>query len=143
MKPILIFLVIPLLAASCSSGRVTTSERVADGSDPTYSTSTSYSLHGDKDEARLERAALASTSGDYQQAIAEYMKVYRHTSVKPESMEKALFGLGSAWSNLLNPRRDFQKALQYLEELVKRFPESDLRPRAEEKIVSIRGIVSD
>lgn len=143
MNRFLILLMIVLLAISCSRGRMTTSERVADGPDDSYSASTSYSIHRDKDEARLERASLAITEGDYQLAIEEYRKVYRHASARRESTEKALLGLGNAWSNLLNNQRDFDTALKYLEELVERFPDSELRPKAEAKIVSIHAIMAD
>lgn len=62
---------------------------------------------------------------------------------KPEYKERALLRLGGAHSDLLNPKKDYQKALKYLEELISTYPKSELRKDAEERIEVIKKLIGD
>jgi outer membrane protein assembly factor BamD (BamD/ComL family) len=94
-------------------------------------------------EAKLERGRQAAAKGDFDLAIQHYLAVYRDGDAKPEYKERALLRLGGAHSDLLNPKKDYQKALKYLEDLVSTYPTSKLRKDAEERIEVIKKLLGD
>jgi outer membrane protein assembly factor BamD (BamD/ComL family) len=94
-------------------------------------------------EAELERGRQAAAAGDFDLAIEHYLDVYRDGDAKPEHKERALLRLGGAHSDLLNPKKNYEKALQYLEELVSAYPKSELRKDAEERIEVIKKLLGD
>jgi tetratricopeptide (TPR) repeat protein len=80
------------------------------------------------------------TLGDYAKAIELYQSVYENESAKAEYRSQALFELGKIHSDLLNPRKDYQKAESYFEKLISEFPDSDLRKEAEKQLERIREL---
>jgi tetratricopeptide (TPR) repeat protein len=64
------------------------------------------------------------SKGDYDGALKEYEAAYLFTGDSPG--DSALFHMGLTWAHPDNPKRDYQKALEYFERLVRDFPQSAL-----------------
>lgn len=92
---------------------------------------------GEHRDLAAGRAALRA--GKYEEAIAAFTRAYRD-SPKHEEKEQALFALSETHSHLLNPRKDYGQARHYLEVLLRDFPETPLRERAEQKLSALRSL---
>ena len=131
-----------LIAASCATlegmaacaGHV---EQRQGADDKSYSTSAT--LHTNSAKALLERAHQAVGRGDFDAGLAEFQAAYQSSDSKPEHKAEALLGQGSVYANILNLKRDPQKALAAYRQLVHEFPDSKLREQAETSIHALES----
>lgn len=127
--PLLLLLVGSLLSLSCV-GAVT--KRGQDGYSVTFL--------GSRDAAQLEVGRQAKIEGDYDKAIEAFLSVYENRSAESKYREQALYELGQAYSDLLNLKKDYKKALFYFKKLIAEFPATGLRDQAESRINKIRKL---
>ena len=64
--------------------------------------------------------------------------LYRDTAGKDEHRAAALMGLSDIAANLLNPNRDYARALVWAETLVAEFPDSELNDEARDRVEELR-----
>lgn len=72
--------------------------------------------------------------GDYDTAIATYLKIYENKDYKSEHREEALFKLGNLYESVHFEGRDYKKAIYYYDLLLKEFIISTYRLKAYNKI---------
>ncbi len=121
-----------LLLTSCAS----TMSQQADEE----GSSTSFELHGSKAEAQISQARQLRVDGKYDEAADLLLGVYRSPSTESKYREEALLELSNVHSYLLNPDRDYDVALGYLETLLEEFPETELRKEAEQQIEHVNEL---
>jgi outer membrane protein assembly factor BamD (BamD/ComL family) len=105
-----------------------------------YSRSTSVTT--DRNQALLEQGRQARADGRWGEAFEDFRGVAENTDAKPEYRQQALYELGLAYSDLLNPSKDFDQAIGSLTRLVSEYPDSPLRGKAEDQIARIRELQS-
>jgi TPR repeat protein len=132
-----------LLAASCASHDVSTTQMVRDELEGTYSTTTSYPVFQNKHERALYEAARAMSNAAYDVAAASYRNVAEATDATAKQKEQALFGLGRVYADILNPSKDYAKAKHYLEKLLADYPDTELRASAESRLESVRALAGE
>lgn len=130
-----------LLLLSCSS-RYSQTETTQSAIDESYSTSTTIPVPVD-DEDKLSFASRAASEGKWMESIHSYQGIYDNTTASSEDRSRALLGLGDAWSNPLNPFRDFGTSLFYLNKVTTEFPDAAVRPKADKKIASVRIMMEE
>lgn len=119
--PFLGLLLLVLLTGSCSIGRITRTESVTD---ETSSVGSSISIHGSSAEAHLDRGKQYVLEGHFTHAMGEFEQAYTTPGADPKFRAEALFELGEAYSNVLNPWKDREKALDYFAKILDEFPDS-------------------
>lgn len=97
-----------------------------------------YSRSG---EDQLDYAKQFLGEGNYEQAGELFLKIYDDWGLKPGVREEALLNLGRLYSNILNPNRNYQKTILYLEMLLKEFPDGSLRSDALASIASAKEML--
>jgi tetratricopeptide (TPR) repeat protein len=123
------------MLASCSIGRQTnTATESAKGS--TYSHT--LSLHGNPGRARLERGKELLGQGDFDGAIALLAVAADDQEAAPEIRAEALFELGRAHADLLNPQKDPEKAMAAWERLQEEYPDSPFAAKAGERMKELQ-----
>jgi TolA-binding protein len=110
---------------------------VSTESEDGHSVGTSFSLHGDADEAALERARGYSRDGRFADADAVLTRLWQSAGTDPGIREKALFELGELWSNLLNPKRDEDRAAGYFRRFLEDYPGSEQAPEARDALARL------
>ena len=140
MKTAVVLLIAVLPVLSCTRRHMTTEDSSRIGPNGFPIEGTHGSLKFGDEEVTLEYAASLMRRAEYAKAAEAYLSVYRSSSAKAEYREQALLGLGIVYADLLNPDRDYARALQYLETLSAEFPESPLRERAEQKARDVRKL---
>ena len=136
-----LFLLLPALLLPACGGSTVVNERSSttmnyDAEEETTN-SVDLSLTGG-DEGALEAAAKRVRDGDYQGAVALYRSVYANPTGDPDVRAEALFRMGSAQGNPLNPHRDYAAAVATLERFLEEFPDHRLVYEAREKITGYR-----
>ena len=129
MKQFLGFLLLVLLTGSCSIGRTTRTE-----TNTTSSIGSTISIHGSSAEAHLDRGKQYVIEGHFTNAAGEFEQAYTTPGADPEFRAEALFELGEAYTNILNPWRDSARALDYFRRLLEEFPDSEFVVDAEANI---------
>ncbi|MFH1845388.1 MAG: tetratricopeptide repeat protein [bacterium] len=129
--PGLLLLCLPCLISCAGSARRTADEDSRD---------TSFSLYSSQPEAELDKGLFQKREGNYQAAAELFLAVYKDRSADSEYRERALYELAQVHSHLLNPTKDYDQALSYLEKLITEFPDSEYRADAEEKIEHIKSV---
>lgn len=94
-------------------------------------------------EAKLERGRQAAREGDFDLATEYFLTVYREAGVESKHREGALLQLAVVYSDLLNPKKDYGKALEYLEELLSTYPKSEYRKEAEERAEGLKTLIEE
>ena len=136
MKTVLFLLT--LFVLSCSNANVKDEYQVRKESDGSYDVKKGMSMTPGKDDEKLEQAKYHIVKKNYTKAIKLFKEVYEDKSIKEEHREEALFQLGEVASNFLNPKKDYKKAVTYYEKLLKEFPKTKLKDKAEEKIANLK-----
>jgi outer membrane protein assembly factor BamD (BamD/ComL family) len=103
-----------------------------------YSRSTSVST--DRNQALLEQGRQARADGRWGEALDHFREVSENDGAKAEQRQQAFYELGLAYSDLLNPSKDFDQAIGSLTRLVSEYPDSPLRRKAEDQIARIRKL---
>ncbi len=124
-----------VLTCSCSLGRRTATQGATSEG---YSSSASVSFHTEEDEAALEHGKQAAVDGKYEEAVTVLTRLYNNRSARAEFRASALLQLGSVFTNVLNPRRDEERAYDYFRKLVEEFPDSEHRAEAEIRMERLR-----
>jgi len=127
-----LILLAALLLTSCASTSTTTREE--DG------TNTSFSFHGSGAEKDIAQARQLRVDGQYAEAASLLLGVYKSPANESKFREEALLELSQVESYLLNPSRDYDKALGYLEQLLEEFPETEYRDEAEDQIKHLKEL---
>lgn len=92
-------------------------------------------------EDQLEYAKQFAGEGDYKTAISLYLDIYENNEIDSTIRQEALWNLGNAYSNVLYPGKDYQKALYFLEKLLNEFPETPFWPNVAESIANIKNLM--
>lgn len=140
------FIVLITLAAlaGCGSPRLREagSTRVAADGEEERSVGTSLRFTGSQAEALLDRARLAEEEGEYEAAVRDYLAVYRDPTHADALREAALFRVGMVYGSPLNVRKDYAKAVEYLERFIEEYPDSEHRETAEANLEKYREILA-
>ena len=136
--------ILPLLAIilliGCTLKRIST--KTTFSKDDFYPESrkwkTEVTIHKSKDEARFETGKQYVKEGLYEKAVQTFLLVYQDQSANKTYREQALLELGKIYSDILNPQKDYEKALVYFEKLISEFPESNLLEEAQKKRENVR-----
>jgi len=91
-------------------------------------------------EVPLARASEYMAIGDFQAALAENDKVFKRASHTLGA--HALIQRGLIYSHPQNPNRDYQKSIEYFQEVTKEFPDSDLIDQAEVLTLTLHKIIN-
>jgi tetratricopeptide (TPR) repeat protein len=100
----------------------------------------SVTLHGSEEEAWLDRGRQMRAETAFDEAADLFRQVYELPSADQEHRAAALLELGLVHSDLLNPKKDHELALEYLRKLVDTYPDSEYREEAEQKIADIQEL---
>ena len=90
-------------------------------------------------EAELERAKAQLANGKYRSGIGDMERLVADRSIDPEIREDAILSVGEAHGSWLNPFRDYQEGINWLEQLLVEYPESKSRERAKTMIEQYRA----
>ncbi|MBD3337020.1 MAG: tetratricopeptide repeat protein [Candidatus Eisenbacteria bacterium] len=104
------------------------------------SLSASVTLHTSPSAATLSKARGARTDGRYEEATRLLESVYLDTHADTAYRAQALFDLGQVHAELLNPHKDYSTAIAYFEELIREYPDSDLRHKARNRIEAVQEL---
>ena len=74
---------------------------------------------------RLLRGQKLLAQGDYEGAILENQKVLSMATYRPPG-DEALFNMGLIYAHSGNPKKDFEKSIEFFKKLIKDYPESPL-----------------
>ena len=107
--------------------------------DDEKSSSTKASLHTNKAAADLEQGRQAVSEGRFDAALAAFQAAYASGDAKPDHKASALLGMGQVYSNVLNPKRDVDKALLAYRRLIADYPDSKLKEEAERAVASLEA----
>jgi len=75
------------------------------------------------------RSSKMLSKGDYQGSLKENKKVLSLYNTAPP-VDQALFNIGLIYAHFGNPDKDYLEAIQYLEKLIQKYPESPLVEQA-------------
>ncbi len=94
----------------------------------------------------LKQGERLLAGGDYRGALKAYRKVLDR-NLQPGSPAKpgtdqALFYIGAIYAAPKNSERDYQKALDSFQKLIREFPQSRYRSEAERSVLLLREIMS-
>ena len=80
-------------------------------------------------DAILERAAQLCRQRDYDGALRENERVLSLSGKNPPG-DRALFNMGLIYAHSENPKRDYEKASQFLQRMIRDYPRSSLADEA-------------
>jgi len=75
--------------------------------------------------ADLERAAKLCSQGDYDGSFSENQKVLSLSGKNPPG-DRALFNMALICASSENPKKDYEKALLFLQRMIRDYPQSSL-----------------
>jgi hypothetical protein len=127
------FITAMLLAAA--TGCATRSEQVSDPERQEYATKVTFS--GGRAEGLLQEGRQAITEGRFDAGLATLVSVHGMPDAKEETREQALLSIAHAYANVLNPKRDVDRARATYEQFLVEFPNSKQRVQVEE---ALRGL---
>jgi len=125
----------------CAARSTTTISDYDETGRPTSSYSVQATVTG-KENARIDEALARVRDGDYAGGIAILEGMNREPSLSDSWRQEVLIQLGEIHGMPLNPRRDPKKAATFLEELLRRYPDSKHAQRARE-LLHTYGIDKD
>lgn len=119
------------LGAGCA-----TSEQTVNTDRQEYGAKVTFS---DPHEVLVQRGRQAVAEGRFDEGIATLQSVTDDPQVKSETRATAMFALGQAHANMLNPKRDVARAEALYERYLQEFPDSKDRVQVEEALRSLRA----
>ena len=128
-------LVLPVLLGACV-GR-TTHTQVTTDEESSYGSS--ISVHGSSAKAMLERGKQHVLEGRFTSAIASFRQAATDPDAESAIRAEALFELGEAHANLLNPARDAAKAAESFRKLIEEYPDSEFAEEAARYLERLEG----
>lgn len=90
---------------------------------------------------QLKYAKQFAGEGDYETAIDLFLQIYENAKFDSTIRQEALLNLGNIYANVLYTGKDYEKALFYLEKLLKEFPETQFRSVTKESIKNIKELI--
>jgi outer membrane protein assembly factor BamD (BamD/ComL family) len=133
-----IWLLLACLAmAACGSTLGVSQSYEDDMGEESYSTQAELMSN---DERALAEAKTAVRDQEYTRATWELERLSDDLSVDREIREEALYLLAEVQSTLLNPDRDYKKAIATYERFLQEYPQSDLAFRAEQSIARLQAL---
>jgi len=91
------------------------------------------------DEAALSREANDSfNQGDYTTALEKYEAIIANA---PEEGDRILFEMGVVYAYPKNPQKDYPKAIDCFQKLLREFPESEYRHDSQMMILQIENVI--
>ena len=75
--------------------------------------------------ADLERAAKLCSQGDYDGSFRENQRVLSLSGKNPPG-DRALFNMALIYAYSENPKKDYEKALLFLQRMIREYPQSSL-----------------
>ncbi len=90
-------------------------------------------------EAALGQAKAQLANGKYRAGIGDLERLVADRSIDPDIRESAMLSVGEAHGSWLNPFRDYQKGINWLERLVVEYPQTRSREHAEGLIEQYRA----
>ena len=91
--------------------------------------------------ANLNNAKEARTNGNFKKAADLFHSLYNDGSNDEDVRAESLFELGQIYSDLANPERDYNKAIELFETLLDEFPKSDFRDAAQRRIEKVAKFI--
>ena len=128
-----------MLLMNCSNANLKNDYQVRKETDGNYEIKRGMSMSPGKDNEKLEQGKYLLIKKSYKKAEKAFFEVYNEKSVEDKYKEEALLLLGDLYSNFLNPGKDYKKAVSYYNKLIKEFPDTKLKDKAEEKIKDINS----
>lgn len=92
---------------------------------------------------QLRYAKHAASEGDYKTAIKTYLKLYQIETIDSEIGQQALLNLGYNYGNILNPYKNYERAIYFLEKLLSEFPQTKFRSNPEQSIRNIHKLMKN
>ncbi len=144
MKFIAIFLafilIISLFGCSTRSAR-SYSEDVDEHGRENTSSSANISFYSKSPEDQLKLAKRTASEGNYEEAGDLFAQIYQETTNDTIIRAEALYQLGKVYGNVLNPNKDNEKAIFHFKKLIREFPESEFKPRAEQSVKEMQDLL--
>jgi tetratricopeptide (TPR) repeat protein len=133
MKRIAIWSALLLVAAACGTRSSTSMGEYDETGRPggTYSVSASIVS---QETAQMDAARELERQGDYDGAIEALEGLYSKSDLDPELREEVLLKLGELYGSWMNANRDYEKASNFLRQLLTEFPETEHRERVTEML---------
>jgi outer membrane protein assembly factor BamD (BamD/ComL family) len=128
-----------LALAFCGCAGKVETRRDPDQPEDQKEISTNATFRGSSSAALLDQGRQALSLGQYDRALEAFRSVSTDAGAKAEHRADALFGVGQVYSNVLNPKRDVDKALAAYQQIVADYPDSPRRAEAEQAITSLRA----
>lgn len=129
---------IPLLSCSRTATNASNTDEFDQWGKREQSISTETRLLSRDGEAALEQAKAQLANGKYRAGIGALESLVADRTIDPEIREDAMLSVGEAQGSWLNPFKDYQKGINWLEQLLVEYPDTKSRERAEAMIVQYR-----
>jgi len=102
----------------------------------------SVRLEDDTPENRLRQAIRVENDGNFPAAIDMYRTLADDAAAPAPVREEALYELGTAYAHPLNTHRDYEAAVQRLEQLLREFPDTGHRADTEANLEHYRALIA-
>jgi hypothetical protein len=113
-----------------------TAERASNAEADEYSTKLTFT---DRHSMLLQQGREAVAMGRFEEGIPVLQAVADDQSADAEKRAEAMFALGQAHANVLNPKRDVARAQALYERYLAEFPKSKERIQVEEALRSLQS----
>lgn len=133
------FAAVALALACCACAGKVETRRDPNSREDEQIISTNATYHASSAAAQLEQGRQALSLGQYDRALEAFQSVSTDAGAKAEHRADGLFGMGQVYSNVLNPKRDVDKALAAYQQLLADYPDSPRRAETEQAIASLRA----
>lgn len=94
---------------------------------------------GQSSRQSFEEAGGLFSNGDYSASLERYEQIIAQ---HPDTTDRALFEMGILYSHANNPQRDYQKAQNCFQRIVREYPESAYRQNSEMMIFNINSAIA-
>jgi hypothetical protein len=129
---------VPLLSCSHTASKATNTDEFDQWGNREQSISAETRFLGRDGEAALEQAKAQLANGKYRAGIGDLERLVADRTIDPEIREDAMLSVGEAQGSWLNPFKDYQKGINWLEQLLVEYPDTKSRERAEAMIAQYR-----
>lgn len=99
-----------------------------------------YQFYGSSPEQQLQKAKSLLAYNNFDEALKVLNKI-TSSSVKNEYTDEAYFLKGKIYSNLLNPKKNFELALTSFKLVIDNLPESEFDDKAKQEIENVKKII--